>query len=492
MSIREVSAGVKAFNQTADIKGGGHDSNGNAKIHLDNSKKLFAGIAETKEERKTKDYKDAGEAVAEIINESNPNVIAFGEQHCLTNYLAKKYKVGCKTTPQFFAEQIIPALAQKGIKDIVVEFLPSRGQTREDNLIYQYLQEEIDNLSPENEEDKKFSAKNFAANHLALFAMLSSTYDPQGALEFILAAKANGMKIHGGGLTFTQSGKLWECVDRKEMPKYVKIVNDNLYNTIKEILKENKKIAVYSGALHNDIKGEDPDGIFGDDLEKEGVRYKAVDLIVPEIVKNKTITYRDKMYARRAPEQGILRITEDKDGEVVVFAEQKRSTADIKFSKIFNSKEARETTTKFVNEFVKKFNIDVKINSFGNKFCANGEDYCKEKNEFKFYLYNVCGVDDKEIEKFIKEFEANNKGFKIYLDWIRVKTQKNGVDQKDCCVRINFDHELQDDCLPHETGKSEDNGLFKMLERPNSITPKSMNGEIEERVFKEWLRIIVE
>lgn len=272
-------------------------------------------------------YKDSGEATAVILNDFSgkhgvlPEIIAFGETHCYTRGKQKKFT----TTPEYFAKEIMPVLAQNGYKNIVLEFMPVEGSTDEEKITYGMVQREIADLNLDKELD--FHSVEFVSNYPVLCCILDKTMDPKGELKILYAAKRLGIKIYSGGLTdyqYYQAASMFDINDPDYKYRVVfvaaKKVNDNSYGAIKKVLANREKVLYYGGAHHNNIDGEGLELSFGDDLTAEYGKkaYLDIDLLVPGVILDLKIENYYK-YLKFAPATGAARYTQS-GKESIIFS----------------------------------------------------------------------------------------------------------------------------------------------------------------------------
>ncbi len=241
-------------------------------------------------------YPSAVEAVRDLLN-SEPQMLAFGEAHAL------KGSEHIRSTTERFEQDILPVLAEAGASSLVVELLkPATGceqavkQTRKTEK--QVTQKQV------TENKNRFVQLGVASRRLGVVPFI---LEPDCA-EFgsIAAAGENGvlrMLELIAIKTEQKMYKLWEQPPPKGKAKLV---------------------LAYGGAMHNDIlpekssapraasgDGADPPDeaskaafTFGRQLhEATKGRYIAVDLIVPEFIKDTPVWKALPWYAHFNPQQ---------------------------------------------------------------------------------------------------------------------------------------------------------------------------------------------
>jgi hypothetical protein len=194
-------------------------------------------------------YPDLRSAVSAILT-NDIQVIAFGEIH-------KARASNLTSTMQIFAREIIPLLAEQGITDLVIEHIPS-GDLASREL-----------------------AEYTATGQFGPFLSRWFAYNPDycGIIEIIRQSQASGLRLHGSHASSTEEYRQ----NITELPTFL---NRRLLETIQPLISEGRRIAVYSGAKHNNIvpiSGQDGRS-FGQIIERQlGNSYREVDLYQPDL-----------------------------------------------------------------------------------------------------------------------------------------------------------------------------------------------------------------
>jgi len=194
-------------------------------------------------------FKDIRSAVASILND-NVKVVAFGEIH-------KEEASNLPSTLHHFSKNIMPLLAENGITNIVLEHLPSGKKAHSEFKAF----------------GKTHKLGPFLKDWFAYHA------DYCGVIVAFEQAHALGISLHGGNA----SG---EKEYNANLTRRAQLINQRTLAVIYSLLKKKKRVAAYTGALHNNIKPKagKEDQSFGHILRKElGKGYVEVDIYLPDL-----------------------------------------------------------------------------------------------------------------------------------------------------------------------------------------------------------------
>ncbi|MGB9613051.1 MAG: hypothetical protein ACPL4K_02585 [Candidatus Margulisiibacteriota bacterium] len=251
------------------------------------------------------------DAVLEILNKEDPNIIAFGERHPRGGDDGTK-----KTTLKLFADKILPILAKHGYQNLVFEELFSDPEA--DKAAAQYFRGE------RTFEDLEYGGYFYSAPSVNYY----------GVKELFRTAKDLKVQIFGGGPSKNDPEIYYDmsdpeiALDWKYVAALVKKVNKGSQQKILKLLKQGKtKVASYGGGEHNDIVDRSPTkGFnFGKFFKfKTRFRYTEVDLLSPELMgKGRYKDYAYPEYERwlksAVPQQGVNLIKRGNSSFTIIF-----------------------------------------------------------------------------------------------------------------------------------------------------------------------------
>jgi hypothetical protein len=205
-----------------------------------------------------------------IINEimaMNPRVVAFGEIHP---------ERGAVYTPTVarFTREILPSLSRGGIQDLVLEAIPN------DPIVEQEL-----NLF--------FRTGHLNSRQTPQLMQSIQGVDMSSYIQLLYTCRTLGIRIHGGGANIAQAEatiRRSDYLERRDLSTLAaRYIRDNTLQAANRLLDQGRRIAIYSGHIHNNrfpTQAEIDRGTnFGVSLsqrmQREGNRYFEVDLILP-------------------------------------------------------------------------------------------------------------------------------------------------------------------------------------------------------------------
>jgi len=224
--------------------------------------------------------RDMYKEVTEYVGNKNPDVVAFGETHN-TGWL------------KLFSEKILPSLADLGYKDLVIEHLFSNIPENE----WQYAKEH-----------KKIDDKDTPL----LYQNINQVQGSDELISLIEQSIILGITLHG-------------CLDPQIRGIFedMHIITSNAENHIDRLLKENKKIAVYTGNIHNEIKIQQYH--FGGMLtfgnyffNKLGNKYLSIELVNPN--------FKISFFGSEDPLRGIVTQAESGKYKIIVNSSNEDNT----------------------------------------------------------------------------------------------------------------------------------------------------------------------
>jgi len=186
------------------------------------------------------DFATIPEAMKYILDNSDPQVIAIGEYHY------SEFDDGIPTI-RIMSDHIVPILSQTGFNDMVLEMIPS--DAAEETEYYN----KAGNLNQENTPNILLNIDRTGNN-----SMLPGYNDVGLSNEFKHSYNSlhkNSINLHPGGYptSFYKSESFNDnfCIDKAA------IITNQLLSQTENLLKQGKKVIVYSGAAHNDINPEE-------------------------------------------------------------------------------------------------------------------------------------------------------------------------------------------------------------------------------------------
>ena len=196
----------------------------------------------------------------------NPSVIAFGEIHPSSD----------SYTPTItrFTREILPALASHGIRDLILEAIPNDP----------VLDTELDSF---------YRTGLLSRQHTPQLWASIQGVDREGYRQLLFSARRLGVRIHGGGVTISQADatiRRRDYLQRDDLQALaVRYIRDNTLSKANQLLDQGRRIAIYSGFLHNNLTLTQEDisrgRSFGPQLSartaRDRGRYIEFDLILP-------------------------------------------------------------------------------------------------------------------------------------------------------------------------------------------------------------------
>ena len=205
-------------------------------------------------------FQSAGDVLEEILAEE-PQVVAFGEIHPQSP---------AQSITGIFTSEILPALAEGGITELVLEAL-FYDPTIEQDLVIFYKTGQL------NEKETP-----------ALLANIELYTDADLIKSLLLKARELGIRVHPGGLSreTAQATIFQRDFSRREdlRLRAQGEITQNILHKINHLLEQGRRVAVFSGRRHNDIHPTPADSVngvnFGTFLqERLGNAYFEVDLM---------------------------------------------------------------------------------------------------------------------------------------------------------------------------------------------------------------------
>ncbi|MDP8253582.1 MAG: hypothetical protein P9X27_04185 [Candidatus Kaelpia aquatica] len=339
----------------------------------------------------------ADAAIDEILQNSSPQVIAFGEIH-------PSEEGGESTTTSLvhFSDEILPRLIAAGYHDFVIEY---------------FLAD-----TPQEEFDFYFD-NGYISPDITPFLWDTARYakDSDGLTYFLEKARelrnqGIDITIHGGFITSTDIDRvLLGEIEEDDVP----IMIANVTQTkIEELVTQGKKVVAYNGSIHNDIEpmvSAEHDSefhkrlleeSFGDDLRALlGENYLEIDLIVPEFLQNAPL---DPLlyYLQSVPKEGVT-LLQPTDGKQVIIFPQSATESETPSSEQPLSHEDRTITVVEdpANEITVKLTYIVPGALYPNGIILETEDRIYHYDTLCNRLYNGFLGERIEGEEAIEYFK---------------------------------------------------------------------------------------
>jgi hypothetical protein len=230
----------------------------------------------------------------EVINSVlrlNPSVIAFGEIHPAND----------SYTPTItrFAREILPTLASHGIRDLILEALPNDPVVETELASFYRTGLLSRQQTPQ------------------LWASIQGV-DREGYRQLLFSARRLGVRIHGGGASISQAYatiRRRDYLQRDDLQALaVRYIRDNTLSKANQLLDQGRRIAIYSGFLHNNLTLSQEDisrsRSFGPQLAARATRdlgrYIEFDLILPYSFPNHYIDLAN--WQELLPQRGVTSI----------------------------------------------------------------------------------------------------------------------------------------------------------------------------------------
>lgn len=196
-------------------------------------------------------YEDVNIALSKGLKKDS-QIIAFGEVHPQINFNGT-------TAHSIFSKKIIPALSDK-YKNLVLEFLP-----------HNIAQSELDHYMKTGNISKRHTPE--------LIASLSILQDNGiSTLEILEAARANNIKVYGGGPSLSELALIILNIADKNRFEMTK---DNSASQLSVIVEGEERAIFYGGSSHNNLNGKPQTWSFGKKLASD-FTYTEIDIVVPD------------------------------------------------------------------------------------------------------------------------------------------------------------------------------------------------------------------
>lgn len=207
-------------------------------------------------------------AALEAIMADDPQVVGFGELH-------PKLFFTYKSTKARFAEEAVAVLAAKNFKVLILESILSDPAVNRDLDHFYQTGCEIDRK-----------------NTPALFDYILLP-DAPGTIKILKKCREKGIRVYAGGMTIEQAKATTANENYAQREDLIKgaaaYTTASLKRQIAEQLGKDPacRIAVYGGALHNDLDRAFPEYSYGEELRKKiGRKYVEVNLFLSHDIPN--------------------------------------------------------------------------------------------------------------------------------------------------------------------------------------------------------------
>ena len=185
-------------------------------------------------------YDSTAAAVRALLADADPRVIAFGEFHPCTDPPAYT------TAKAYFAEEVLPALKDEGIMDLIVE------QILNDPAIIAEL-------------DAFYNDSTLAISQTTtptLWKTFEYYIDRQDLIKMLNKARELGIRVHPGGMTLAQAA---ETIHNSEYNSSNRALRDELHlrawnytdaagrAAVDHFLEGTGRVAIYNGAKHHNL-----------------------------------------------------------------------------------------------------------------------------------------------------------------------------------------------------------------------------------------------
>ncbi len=235
-----------------------------------------------------KQFSGPGEAVKELVEVFDPQIISFGEFH---NEVGGDFR----STSLRFGQDILPGLRTSGFTDLVLEFAPDN----EAALI------ELVQLS---------HGKEVNAQNTPIVFRAAQGEDATGILS--IYRNAPKLNLYGCNVDLQAEGIAWTPEKRGQMiGQRARMIADSL-------LADGRQVITYTGIYHNDIapyKGDEQVS-FGRHFSRK-YSYLEIDLIIPEMMGDFPMgELESRHYKPLVPDSGVMVYRESPRKFVFVFA----------------------------------------------------------------------------------------------------------------------------------------------------------------------------
>lgn len=252
--------------------------------------------------------KSLGSVVNNVLKLKNSKVqvIYFGELHKLN---LQDYRIELER----FTEEALPALKANNVNDVIVEFIPDDPEVEVELRLF-YETGEI---------SRETAPKLFSTINQFIYCAI---------IEFLKKTKELGIRVHAGGLSLAEAQETIlqpDFLDDADLQiKAGDYIKGHTQKKIEELKITGKKIAIYGGMLHNDIKCTPyPATNLGAYLKNEfGNKYVEIDLLVPETLQENDKL--DQIYAapkgwkKLIPKKGVMTLRKG-NSFIVIFPRTK-------------------------------------------------------------------------------------------------------------------------------------------------------------------------
>lgn len=212
-----------------------------------------------------KDVPDTVRALAYILkNKPAEAILAFGYTH---RELPEQ-----RSAVKAFSEQMIPLLARRGYKNLVLEVFP-KGKPGS------LIEKEI----------AAFNRNGKIGNEMLRFVEVD---DRQNFIQLFKKAHSHGIRIHAGGVNYESVFEtIWYpnfSSDPKRMKRTNEEIRRNSGEAIRSLAARGKKVFSLNGCIHNDLypPARHTSASFGPELNRHfPKRVVEIDMVIPELSK---------------------------------------------------------------------------------------------------------------------------------------------------------------------------------------------------------------
>lgn len=246
---------------------------------------------------KVKIYPDAKGAIADIILQTNPAVVGFGEFH------QHNGTVKIQSALDRFRTQLLPMLAP-ATSDVVVETWVPKGCGKVEQKVIKEVVEVTER--PKETENE--------------------------TIRLINDAKVLGVKPHILDVKCEQYDALFDTDGQMDFLAMLTLVGQMLGDTSAKVLDyrtanplgTRQRMLIYGGAIHNDLYASDEwkSCTFGPGLKKRVNKYIAIDLFVPEFIENNDLLKEENWYPlfkKNASHKMVVVFEKAPDSFVLIF-----------------------------------------------------------------------------------------------------------------------------------------------------------------------------
>jgi len=239
-------------------------------------------------------YDHVGDAIKAIVARDKPRVIGFGEVHVL------KSSASIRSALERFTEHAVPALAESGASNLVLETWVEREQCGE-------VQKKVDNQ-----------------------VRADTERPPETESELVRLLRAvdeEDIGRHGMVMSCDEYKALLDKAGKVDYPKLLSLITGKLAAKAKEVLGRSPGTSIvflYGGALHNNLYP--PEGVedwsYAQVVSKLAPGgYVEVDFLVPELIDNDEALAKEEWFAhtkRPELEKGVLLVARGERSYVVL------------------------------------------------------------------------------------------------------------------------------------------------------------------------------